>query len=81
MAVKAAGKIHGQHPRLFVMPDEIMSLLFVLPKPERWDGSMVDVADIMSRLAGVAVKHPLGKKRDDSESASKATFPSKRLRK
>ena len=73
VAMKATGKIHEQHLELFVVPEEIMNLLFVLPKAERWDGPMTDVADIMSRLSGMADKH--SKKRDDWSLRVKPPFP------
>lgn len=76
----------GVHRELFVVPEEIMNLLYVLPKAERWDGPVVDVMEVMSRLCGSTakptLKHSLGRKREEAELiSSKTALPPKRSRK
>ena len=62
-----------------------MNLLYVLPRTERWDGPAMDVADVMSRLCGAAVKpsskHSLGRRRDEADSGKGDLHSSKRSRK
>lgn len=76
----------GGQRELFVVPEDIMNLLYVLPKAERWDGPAVDAMEVMSRLSGTtakpSLKHSLGRRREEGEPVDgKAAFPLKRSRK
>lgn len=79
--IRIIGESPGMHRELFAVPEEVMNLLYVLPKAERWDGPVVDVLEVMSRLCGTTVKHPLGRRREEVDSGGRVTFPSKRSRK